>query len=786
MISIEFNKKESIFITILKYFNNYLFLKKIFIFFGLFFKIYLYNMKQKRFFIKIKIALPIFFIFIISLTGLTILFINYFTSKNIISNSANEYISNIGDLILEKTINYLNKTIELTSVNAEIIKTTGSKSVFLNNFNKLTIEQLKLSPQVAEIYYADNHGNFWMNSKREDNSISTQIINRKIDTLSSKKAFEEASTIKQNTENETNKVIKLISPYMETQWIHRDRKNKAFKTEIIYNYVYDPRLRPWYINSKKVKKINWTDPYIFSSSGKLLASGKPGITASSPVYEDGKIIGIVGVDIMLEEISNFISSLKIGNSGRAFLINEKFETIALKKYNELLVKVDETKLIFNTITNISDTAIKDSFKEIQNIVKLNENNELFINEKKPLFFTSNNIPYIGLYIPLPEKLGLKWYIGVVVPEDDFFGKIKRNLLLTLIFSLIFIFLITIITKYFSSSITNPLNLIVDEANKIKNFHVDDDFKINSVFLEIERLTQAISNMKIGLRSFRKYVPTDLVRYLIQSGMEAKLGGEYQDITVLFIDIVDFIRISESMDPRNLVVHLGEYLSELSHIIGEEKGTVDKYIGDAIMAFWNAPQRVNYHALKACIAALKCQNKLKGLNNGWSKRGLPIFNCRIGINTGRVVVGNMGSTERLNYSAIGDAVNLSSRLEGLAKNYGVKIIISKNTYENIKDFLSTRMLDKIIAKGKTEGVYIYELVGVKADTETKVLEFIKTYEFALNKYFLKKWDEAIEYFQKALKYNKHDKASQVLIARCKYYKQNPINDNWDGSYTYYTK
>ncbi len=743
-------------------------------------------MKNKKFFIKIKIALPVFFIFIISLTGLTILFINYFTSKNIISKAANEYISNIGDLILEKTVNYLNKAIELSSANAEVIKPSGNKSIFLSNFNKYTIEQLKLSPQVAEIYFADNYGNFWMNSKKDDNSISTQIINRKNDSLASKRAFEKASAIKQNTVKEINRVINLISPYLETQWIHRDINNNILKTETIYNYVYDPRLRPWYINSLKLKTINWTDPYIFSSSGKLFASGKPGITASSPVFIDGQIVGVTGVDIVLEEISNFISSLKIGNTGRAFLINEKFETIALKNYNELLVKVDESNLIFNKITNISDTAIKDSFEEIKKIVNLNENKEIFLSKKIPLLFTSNKIPYLGLYLPLPEKLGLKWYIGVVVPEDDFFGKIKRNLLITIICSLIFILIITIITKYFSNSITNPLNLVVDEANKIKNFQVDEDFKINSIFLEIERLTQAISNMKIGLRSFRKYVPTDLVRYLIQSGIEAKLGGEYQDITVLFIDIVDFIPISESMDPRNLVEYLGEFLSELSHIIVEEEGTVDKYIGDAVMAFWNAPQRVNDHALKGCIAALKCQNKLKILNEGWGKRGLPLLSCRIGINTGRVVVGNMGSDERLNYSAIGDTVNLSSRLEGIAKNYGVKILISKNTYENIKDHFLTRMLDKIIVKGKTEGVYIYELVSDKKNEEKKVIEFIDTYEFALNKYFLKKWDEAIDSFQKALMYNENDIASQVLIARCKYYKQNPVNANWDGSYTYFNK
>ncbi len=293
-------------------------------------------------------------------------------------------------------------------------------------------------------------------------------------------------------------------------------------------------------------------------------------------------------------------------------------------------------------------------------------------------------------------------------------------------------------------------------------------------------------MKVGLRSFRRYVPTELVRYLIKSGVEAKLGGEYQEITVLFNDIVNFTTISESMDPRKLVVHLGEYLSELSHIIGQEGGTVDKYIGDAIMAFWNAPKKVDNHTLRACTAALKCKDKLKELNVKWKKKRLPLFNSRFGINSGRVVVGNMGSDERLNYTVIGDTVNLSSRLEGMAKNYGVDILISEMTNRKIKGVLLTRMLDKIIVKGKTKGVLIYELLCVKKEANAKLIEYVKTYEDGLEKYFKKKWDKAIISFQKTLKYNPNDKASKVLIDRCKYNKRNPVVAKWDGSFIYLNK
>jgi len=255
------------------------------------------------------------------------------------------------------------------------------------------------------------------------------------------------------------------------------------------------------------------------------------------------------------------------------------------------------------------------------------------------------------------------------------------------------------------------------------------------------------------------------------------------VTIFFSDIKDFTNISESISPKDLVNHLGEYLTELSEIIAKERGTVDKYIGDSIMAFWNAPYMLEEHALAACNAALNCQKRLNELERKWKDSNLPVLQSRIGINTGSVIVGNMGSEKRMNYTVIGDSVNVASRLEGICKYYGVRIIISESTYNHIKFYFVTRKLDKVVVKGKKEPILIFELIDFKGQADNNKLQFIDLYETGLKSYFAKDWDNAALHFKKAYSMNNQDDASKNLYKRAMLYKQKPPLDDWDGSYIY---
>lgn len=212
--------------------------------------------------------------------------------------------------------------------------------------------------------------------------------------------------------------------------------------------------------------------------------------------------------------------------------------------------------------------------------------------------------------------------------------------------------------------------------------------------------------------FGKYVSPVVIDSLIKNPEKLNLGGEKRNITIFFSDIRGFTPISEKLEPEELVHLLNEYLTEMTNIILKNQGLVDKYMGDAIMAFWGAPLDQPDHAEMACLSSLEMINKLKELQKKWKNEGIPSFDIGIGINSGDAIVGNMGSSSRFDYTAMGDNVNLASRLEGLNKTYGTTIIISENTQKIIKDKFVTKKLDTVKVKGKEKPIVIYELISKK--------------------------------------------------------------------------
>ncbi|MDH4200306.1 MAG: adenylate/guanylate cyclase domain-containing protein [Spirochaetia bacterium] len=219
------------------------------------------------------------------------------------------------------------------------------------------------------------------------------------------------------------------------------------------------------------------------------------------------------------------------------------------------------------------------------------------------------------------------------------------------------------------------------------------------------------NVKYIRSTFSKFVSKDVVNEMLNNPESIKLGGAKKEITIFFSDIRGFTTMSEALTPEDLVLLLNEYLSTMTELIIDYKGTIDKYMGDAIMAFWGAPLELKEHAYYACVAALRNLQALKSLQQKWSEAGKPVIDIGIGLNTGNAVVGNMGSSHRMDYTVMGDTINLGSRLEGTNKQYGTRIIISEFTYAHVKDRVIVRELDDIRVKGKKEPVKIYELIDI---------------------------------------------------------------------------
>jgi adenylate cyclase len=285
--------------------------------------------------------------------------------------------------------------------------------------------------------------------------------------------------------------------------------------------------------------------------------------------------------------------------------------------------------------------------------------------------------------------------------------------------------------------------------------------------------------------FGQYVPPDLVKEMSRDPENYSLASQKLELSVLFSDIRDFTSISEGLDASELSDLINQYLTPMTRIVHVTKGTIDKYIGDAVMAFWGAPLRDTHHAARAVGAGIEMLAALDTLNEDFKKKGWPHIAIGVGINTGPMNVGNMGSEFRQAYTVMGDAVNLGSRLEGLTKSYGVAFIVSEFTRWAAPEFFY-RELDRVQVKGKAEPVTIFEPLGMKDQLAPQVIEDAKLFENALRHYRNQNWDEAEKILQELLVIEPDCFLFKLYLERIAIFREEPPGDDWDGVFVYKTK
>jgi adenylate cyclase len=287
--------------------------------------------------------------------------------------------------------------------------------------------------------------------------------------------------------------------------------------------------------------------------------------------------------------------------------------------------------------------------------------------------------------------------------------------------------------------------------------------------------------------FQSMVAPKVVEEILRLPAGIELGGEEKELTVMFSDVRSFTSFSEKHTPHEVIDILNEYLTQMTNLVFQTEGTLDKYIGDAIMAFWGAPTGQQDHAYRACSTALGMVDLLHSiLHPKWALEGKEKLEIGIGLNTGPMVVGFVGSESIKNYTLIGDAVNLGSRLEGTTKEYHVNIIISESTYGHVKNDMLCRELDLIKVKGKNEPIRIYELVEHRLKGAGAKEMKVKAFEEGLGLYRNRKWDEAISCFRNCLDLDPKDGPAQIFIERCNHLKTQNVPPDWDGVFVMRTK
>lgn len=287
------------------------------------------------------------------------------------------------------------------------------------------------------------------------------------------------------------------------------------------------------------------------------------------------------------------------------------------------------------------------------------------------------------------------------------------------------------------------------------------------------------------RLFGQYVPPELVDELSEHPEDLSVDGETREMSVLFSDVRNFTTISENLDPKELTRFINGFLTPMTRIIHQNRGTIDKYMGDAIMAFWGAPLSDEQHARNTLNAGMSMVNEMKQLSASFKDKGWPEIKIGVGINSGPMNVGNMGSEFRMAYTVLGDTVNLGSRLEGLTKNYGVDIIVSEYT-KNLVEEYEYRFLDNVRVKGKDLPVMIYEPLNLKTEITAEEYSELEQYQNALQCFLAQDWKNAHSQLSDLIEKFSDKKIYEIYLDRIKIYKKNPPDTNWDGVFTHTSK
>lgn len=416
-------------------------------------------------------------------------------------------------------------------------------------------------------------------------------------------------------------------------------------------------------------------------------------------------------------------------------------------------------------------------------------------DKKPAYFkNSSTIKLMGEdYISYPVKLKThgQFNLTAILQRSLNDALIAHNQLRDLLFIIFTISLITsvILALFIARQVTHPVKLLIQGSKLIENGVYDHSIELKRND-EIGLLAKSFNLMAKGLAEkekvrnlLGKVVSPAIAEELLSKDIE--LGGEEKLITTLFSDIRNFTSLCEGRQPEEILSLLNEYFTDISSKIENNGGVVDKYIGDAVMALFGAPIQHNNDAARAIKAAFEMCHALKELNIRFNKRGIAPIGIGIGINSGVVVAGNMGSINRLNYTVIGDDVNLASRLEGLTKSYGVDIIVSESTANAAPEFLY-RELDIVKVKGKKNSCVIFEPLGPIEMISNDINESLKKYKKALKLYRNKQWLDAEVEFKTLFNAHPTSVLYELYLLRCHEMKQNPPKDDWDGSHIFTSK
>jgi adenylate cyclase len=463
---------------------------------------------------------------------------------------------------------------------------------------------------------------------------------------------------------------------------------------------YDPRTRGWYRHTVTAGRLYVTEPDVFAALGLI------GFTIAQPFFENGKLLGVVAIDITLDGLSQYLAQRKISPGTLSYLLDQQGRVIAASDGSRTYAS-DQGQLELRHISALDNDLPSQAFRARPREAST---------EHLLYAFHHAGREYEASLSALPDDFGRRWQLFVVTPIDDFTGAFTQHNNRLLIFGVLALVVQVVIIYLLSSVISRPLERIAAGMDDIRELEPGERPHIDSPIREIDTLSRAMDTLDHALKSFSAFVPVGLVRQLLASEQKLELGGNSRFLTVFFSDIEAFSTLSEDMPAREMLLRISAYLELVTRVIDEEKGTIDKFMGDGVMAFWGAPVLLDDHVWRACVAALRIRQGMAAINAQWTEKGQKPLRVRIGIHADAVLVGNIGSMQRMSYTVLGDGVNVASRLEGINKEYGTDICISHSVYREVGERLCVRPIDDVAVKGRRSKIPIYEVLGALSEPE----------------------------------------------------------------------
>ncbi len=478
--------------------------------------------------------------------------------------------------------------------------------------------------------------------------------------------------------------------------IFEDPQGNQLEQIDLWKYGYDARKRFWYIETMMADRALITSPYI------AFSIGAPVITVSAPLR--GRVRGVIAADLRLDDFNDFVYAQRPGEHGTILIFDQA---------GALMAHPDMAQFVTDAMTHPSHPQLF-NVKEMGgglagSVLKAWDGADQYdgsIRDERGLDF---------LFRLRKFKLGEQFSLNVlmIAQKDDFVKDIQKLQHVGLIIAMVACAAFVPGVWLFGSKMSRSLKAITAQAGKLQMLGAPDSSPVASYIKEVHELGLTVSLAQRAIWSFSRFVPKELVRRVVDNSISAELGGVRQELTVVFTDIRDFTTVAESADPDSLMLQMSRYFTALTEVFLSEGGTVDKYIGDAIMVFWNAPNSQPDHVERACRAALAAESAGERLNAQFEAEGQQPFFTRFGVHVGEAVVGNIGSADRMNYTALGSVVNLASRLEGLNKQYGTTILASEDVYSRARHRFRFKEIGSVVAKGMTQETHVYELIEASA-------------------------------------------------------------------------